>query len=224
MEDKRPNIDDKRYHLILLAKNEIGYKNLVKLVTKAHLEGFYYKPRIDDQLLKKHSEGLIGMSACIAGRIPRLIVAKKLDQAEQLALKYQEIFGKDNFYLEIMDHPHLPEQKIVNEGLINISQKYGLPLVATNDSHYLKPDDAEAQDILMLINTGANPNDPERITIKDGDFSLRTHEKMINHLNMSLKPLRTLKKLPKLVILNLRLEKQNFLYIKFLMGRVQMNT
>jgi len=179
MEDKRPNIDDKRYHLILLAKNEIGYKNLVKLVTKAHLEGFYYKPRIDDQLLKKHSEGLIGMSACIAGRIPRLIVAKKLDQAEQLALKYQEIFGKDNFYLEIMDHPHLPEQKIVNEGLINISQKYGLPLVATNDSHYLKPDDAEAQDILMLINTGANPNDPERITIKDGDFSLRTPEKMI---------------------------------------------
>ena len=179
MEDKRPNIDDKRYHLILLAKNEIGYKNLVKLVTKAHLEGFYYKPRIDDQLLKKHSEGLIGMSACIAGRIPRLIVAKKLDQAEQLALKYQEIFGKDNFYLEIMDHPHLPEQKIVNEGLINISQKYGIPLVATNDSHYLKPDDAEAQDILMLINTGANPNDPERITIKDGDFSLRTPEKMI---------------------------------------------
>ena len=178
IEDKRPNIDDKRYHLILLAKNEIGYKNLVKLVTKAHLDGFYYKPRIDDQLLRKHSEGLIGMTACIAGRIPRLIVAKKLDQAEELALKYQEIFGKDNFYLEVMDHPHLPEQEIVNQGLINISQKYGLPLVATNDVHYLKPEDDEAQDILMLINTGANPNDPERITIKDGDFSLRTPEQM----------------------------------------------
>ena len=178
MEDKRPNIDDKRYHLILLAKNEIGYKNLVKLVTKAHLDGFYYKPRIDDHLLKKHSQGLIGMSACLAGRIPRLIVAKKLDQAEELALKYQEIFGKDNFYLEIQDHPNLPEQKIANQGLINISQKYGIPLVATNDSHYLKPEDAEAQDILMLINTGANPNDPERATIKSDDFSLKTSEEM----------------------------------------------
>jgi len=178
MEDKRPNVDDKRYHLILLAKNEQGYKNLVKLISKAHLDGFYYKPRIDDHILAKHSEGLIGLSACMAGRIPRLIISKKFEQAEELALKYQRIFGKDNFYLELQDHPKMPEQKIVNQGLANISQKYGIPLVATNDTHYLKSEDAEAQDILMLINTGANPNNPERITIKSDDFSLKTGEKM----------------------------------------------
>lgn len=178
LEQKRPNIDDKRYHLILLAKNEKGYKNLVKLVSKAHLDGFYYKPRVDDHLLTKYSEGLIAMSACIAGRIPRLVVAKRFEEAEKLALKYQRIFGEDNFYLEIMHHPHLPEQKQVNEALIAMSKKYGIPLVATNDVHYLKTSDAEAQDILMLINTGADLNDPERITIKDGDFSLITPKEM----------------------------------------------
>jgi DNA polymerase-3 subunit alpha len=178
MTDKRPNIDDKRYHLILLAKNEKGYKNLVKLVTKAHLEGFYYKPRIDNELLAKHSEGLICSTACIAGRIPRLIVAKKLDEAEALAQRYQQMFGKDNFYLEIQDHPHIPEQKIVNEALISMSKKYGIPLIATTDSHYLMPDDAEAQDILMLINTGARADDPERATIKADDFSLKSPDQM----------------------------------------------
>lgn len=178
MTDKRPNIDHKRYHLILLVKNEKGYKNLVKLVTKAHLEGFYYKPRIDNELLAKHSEGLIASTACIAGRIPRLIVAKKLDEAEKLAQYYQQLFGEGNFYLEIQDHPHIPEQKIVNEALIAMSKKYGIPLIATNDSHYLRKDDAEAQDVLMLINTGARADDPERATIKADDFSLKSPEEM----------------------------------------------
>ncbi|GAI09632.1 unnamed protein product, partial [marine sediment metagenome] len=178
MDQKRPNIDDKRYHLVLLAKNEEGYKNLVKLITKAHLEGFYYKPRIDNKLLAKHSKGLIAMTACLAGRIPRLIVAKKFEEAEKLAQKYQEIFGKDNFYLELQHHPNTREQKIVNDELISISKKYGIPLVATNDTHYLKPEDTEAQDVLMLINTGANPNDSERLTIKADDFSLRTQKEM----------------------------------------------
>jgi len=178
LEQKRPNIDNKKYHLILLAKNEVGYKNLVKLVTKAHLDGFYYKPRVDDHLLAKYSEGLIAMSACLAGRIPRLITAKNFEQAEELALKYQQIFGKDNFYLEIQDHPNLSDQKPVNEALVAMSKKYGIPLVATNDTHYLMKDDAEAQDILMLINTGSNPNDPERATIKSDDFSLRSSEDM----------------------------------------------
>ncbi len=178
MEQKRPNIDDKRYHFVLLVKNEEGYKNLVKLVTKAHLEGFYYKPRVDENLLAKHSKGLIALSACLAGKIPRLILAKKYEEAEKLALRYQEIFGEDNFYLEIQHHPHNKEQKTVNEVLISISKKYGIPLVATNDTHYLRPEDAEAQDILMLINTGADPNDPERLTIKADDFSLRTPKEM----------------------------------------------
>jgi len=178
MSQERPNIDDKRYHLVLLVKNEQGYKNLVKLVTKAHLEGFYYKPRIDEELLAQHSQGLIGLSACLQGKIPQLILAKRLKEAEQTALKYQEIFGKGNFYLEIQHHPNSPEQKKVNSALIALAKKLDIPLVATNDTHYLKPEDAEAQDILMLINTGSDPNDPERLTMRADDFSLKTPEKM----------------------------------------------
>jgi len=178
MEQKRPKIDDKRYHLVLLAKNQQGYKNLIKLITKAHLEGFYYKPRIDEDLLEQYADGLICLSACIQGKIPQLILSKKIDEAEKLALKYQKIFGRDSFYLEIQHHPNLPSQKKANQGIIFLSKKLNIPLVATNDVHYLKPEDAEAQDILMLINTGANPNDPERLTMKADDFSLRTPEQM----------------------------------------------
>src|SRR3989344_5354104 len=179
VDQKRPNIDNKRYHLVLLAKNEEGYKNLVKLITKAHLEGFYYKPRIDEELLAQHSQGLIAMSACLQGKIPRLVIANKIKEAEELALKYQKIFGKDNFYLELQYHPKIPEQQKVNDTLISFSKKLGIPLVATCDSHYLKPEDAEAQDVLMLINTGADPNDPERLSMKDEDFSFRTPQEMI---------------------------------------------
>jgi len=179
MDQRRPNIDDKRYHLVLLVKNEQGYKNLVQLITKAHLEGFYYKPRVDDELLTKHSEGLIALTGCVVGRIPRLIQSKKIEEAEKLALKYQEIFGKDNFYLELQHHPNLPEQKTTNDGLIAIAKKYNMPLVATNDSHYLKLGDKEAQDVLMLINTNADKDDPERLTMKADDFSLRTPKEML---------------------------------------------
>lgn len=179
MDQKRPNIDDKRYHLVLLVKNETGYKNLVKLITKAHLEGFYYKPRIDEDLLKDHSEGLIALSACLQGKIPRMILAGKIEEAEKTALLYQEIFGKGNFYLELQNHPNLEEQKKINKSLIAISKKLNIPLVATNDSHYLRPEDAQAQDILMLINTGSNPNDPERLTLKGDDFSLKSMEQMV---------------------------------------------
>jgi DNA polymerase-3 subunit alpha len=175
---ERPGIDDKRYHIVLLVKNETGYKNLVKLITKSHLEGFYYKPRIDEELLAQYSEGLICLSACLQGKIPQLILAKKIDEVERIIQKYQEIFGKENFYLEIQHHPNLKEQKIVNEALIEFSKKLKIPLVATNDCHYLKPGDAEAQDILMLINTGADPNDPERLTMKADDFSMRPPQKM----------------------------------------------
>ena len=176
---KRPNIDDKKYHLVLLIKNETGYKNLVKLITKAHLEGFYYKPRIDDDLLKEYSQGLIALSACLQGKIPQLILTNKIKEAQETALFYKEIFGKDNFYLEIQNHPNLPEQKKVNDVLISFSKKLNIPLVATNDCHYLKKEDAEAQDILMLINTGADPNDPERLTMKKDDFSMKTPLEMI---------------------------------------------
>ena len=179
MTDERPGIDDKRYHLVLLVKNEKGYKNLVKLISRSHLEGFYYKPRIDEEILAQYSEGLICLSGCINGKIPQLILTKKINEAEKTALKYQEIFGKDNFYLELQHHPNLKEQKIVNKALIELSKKLKIPLVATNDVHYLKTEDAEAQDILMLINTGSDPNDPERLTMKADDFSMKSPEQMI---------------------------------------------
>ena len=177
MTDKRPNIDNKRYHLVLLAKNLEGYKNLIKLTNRAHLEGFYYKPRVDNELLKKHSSGLIAMSACLQGRIPRLILAKKFEEAERLAKFYQELFGKDGFYLEIQYHPNIPEQKKVNEGLIQLSKKSNIPLVATNDCHYLNFDDAEAQDVLMAINTDSQKDDPERLSMKNDDFSMQKFAK-----------------------------------------------
>ena len=179
MHQERPNIDDKRYHLVLLVKNKQGYQNLVKLLTRSHLEGFYYKPRVDEELLAQHSEGLIALSACLTGKIPKMILSKKMDEAEKTALKYQEIFGKDNFYLEIQHHPNSQDQKTANKGLISLSKKLGIPLVATNDVHYLKPEDAEAQDILMLINTGADLGDPERLSLREDDFSMRSASQMI---------------------------------------------
>ena len=179
MLQKRPNIDNKQYHLILLVKDEEGYRNLVQLTTKSYLEGFYYKPRIDKELLKKHSQGLIGLSACIAGEIPRMILANKIEEAEKAALEYQEIFGPGNFYLEIQHHLNLPEQKIVNQALIKISKKHNIPLVAANDVHYVKPEDSEAQDVLMSIQIDKKLNDENRLTMKANDFSLRPTEQMI---------------------------------------------
>lgn len=179
MHQERPNIDDKRYHLVLLVKNAEGYKNLVKLLTRAHLEGFYYKPRADEELLAQHSAGLIALSACLAGKIPKMILQRKIAEAEKTALRYQEIFGKDNFYLEIQNHPNSHDQKVANKGILALAKKYNIPLVATNDVHYLKPEDAQAQDILMLINTGADPNDPERLSLREDDFSMRSPEQMI---------------------------------------------
>ena len=178
MTEKRPNIDDKRYHLILLVKNKQGYQNLVKLVTKAHLEGFYYKPRIDEKLMEEYSEGLICLSACLQGKIPKLILSGKIKEAEKIAIKYQEIYGKENFYLELQNHPNIPEQEKANTGIIKIAKKLNIPLVATNDSHYLRPEDSDAQDILMMINTGTNINNTERMSMKIDDFSIYSPEKM----------------------------------------------
>lgn len=177
MTDRRPGIDDKRYHLVLLVKNETGYKNLVKLVSKGHLEGFYYKPRIDEEILEKHSEGLIALSACLNGKIPRLILSNKLDEAKKTIVKYKEIFGED-FYLELQHHTNIPDQQKVNKALIELSRQFDVPLVATNDIHYLRKEDADAQDLLMLINTGADSDDPERISLKWDDYSMLSSKEM----------------------------------------------
>lgn len=179
MTDKRPNIDNKSYHLILLVKNEKGYKNLVKLITEAHLRGFYYKPRIDEELLEKHSEGLIALTACLQGKIPRYILAGKEKEAKKLAQKYKKMFGKDSFYFELQHHPNIKEQKKVNDTLKSWSKELNIPLVATCDAHYLKPEDAEIQDILMSINTGSDINNPDRLTLKEDDFSLKPPQEMI---------------------------------------------
>src|SRR3989344_8269078 len=178
MRQERPGIDDTRYHMVVLVKNEEGYKNLVQILTAAHLEGFYYKPRIDEKFLKDHSQGLIGLSACLAGKISKLLLANKFDEARKTALRYEEIFGKGNFYLELQRHPNIKEQETVTQRLITLSKETGVPLVATADSHYLRPEDAQAQDVLMLINTGAKSDDAERLTMKADDFSVKSQEDM----------------------------------------------
>ncbi len=179
MSQKRPNVDDKVYHLVLLVKNDRGYKNLVKLITEAHLKGFYYKPRIDENLLEKHSEGLIALTACIQGKIPQYILSGKKEKAKRLAKKYKSLFGEDSFYFELQHHPNIPEQKKVNDALKKWSKELDIPLVATCDSHYLRPEDGEIQDILMSVSTGSNINDPDRLSLREDDFSMKSPEKMV---------------------------------------------
>ncbi|MEK7580058.1 MAG: DNA polymerase III subunit alpha [Patescibacteria group bacterium] len=178
MTSKKAKIDEKPFHLVLLAKNYEGYKNLIKLVTLAHLEGFYYKPRIDKEILKKYSGGLIALTACLQGELPRTLVNKDFPKAEKLALEYKEIF-KDNFYLEIQYHETIPEQKIANEGLIKLAKKLDLPIVATNDIHYVDIADAEIQDILLCLQTKHKKEDKERLCMLGEDFSFRSPETMI---------------------------------------------
>ncbi len=177
-QNKRAKIDDKFYHLILLAENRTGWQNLVQLVTKSYLDGFYYKPRIDKELLKQYHEGLIGLSACLAGEIPRTLNRDRYEEAKKIALEYQDIFGENNFYLEIGHHPNIPEAAKANKGLIRLSQETGIPLVATQDIHYLKPEDAEYHDILLAVQTGTKLDDDDRLTLKGDDFSMRSPEQM----------------------------------------------
>ncbi len=178
--DKQPGLDKDQFHLTLLAKNELGYKNLMKLTTIAHLEGFYYKPRIDLEVLKIYSEGLIALSGCLEGEIPHLLRVGQDKKAEEKARQFTEIFPEDHFYLEIQAHPKIEDQIKVNEKIINLSKKIGLPLVATNDSHYVKPDDAEAQEILLCVQTQHTILEKDRplSMISSPDFYLRSPEEM----------------------------------------------
>jgi len=175
---KRAKIDDARYHLVLLAKNEIGYKNLMKLTTIAHLEGFYYKPRVDKELLRKYSEGLIALSACIEGEVPSLALSGKMDEAERAAREYEDIFGQGHFFLEIQPHPRYPNQKIANDGIIEVSKRTGIPLVATTDMHYVRPEDAPIQDILLCVQTNRKVSEQNRMNLTDFDLYMRSPEEM----------------------------------------------
>ncbi|MFH0929741.1 MAG: DNA polymerase III subunit alpha [Candidatus Moraniibacteriota bacterium] len=176
---KRAKIDDARHHLILLAKNKMGYKNLLKLVSIAHLEGFYYKPRVDKELLKKYSEGLVALSACIEGEVPSLVLSGKIDEAEKAAREYEKIFGKENFFLEIQHHPKYPNQKIANDGVIEVSKRTGIGLVATTDMHYVHPEDARIQDILLCVQTNRKVSEQNRMNLMDFDLHMRSPEKML---------------------------------------------
>lgn len=168
---------DGMYHLILLAENDEGYHNLMKLVSLGHLEGFYYKPRIDKDILRQYSKGIICMSACIAGEIPVQILRGNLEGAENSLKDYLDIFGKDNFFLEIQDHD-IEEEHTVNTELKRLAKKYDLGLVATNDSHYVKREDADAQDVLLCIQTTSTVDDPKRMKFPNDQFYLKSEAEM----------------------------------------------
>ncbi len=165
------------FHLVLLAKNEIGLKNLYYLSSISYIEGFYYKPRIDKEILSKHSEGLIALTACLAGEIPYYILKDDLNSAKKSLSEYIDIFGKENFFLELMYH-ELEEERKVNKTLIELSKSYGLDIVATNDNHYLEPQDAEKHNILLAIQTQATIDDEERFSFNGSGYYFKSYEEM----------------------------------------------
>ena len=175
--DKMHEFDAEARHLVLLCENETGYRNLSYMVSMAHIEGFYIKPRIDLDLLRERHEGLIALSACLAGEIPRRLRSGNYDGAKEYALTMAEIFGPDHFYLELQDHG-IREQVNVNRGILKLHEETGLPLVVTNDAHYLRKEDAEAHDVLLCIQTGKTVDDENRMRYEPQNFYLRSTEEM----------------------------------------------
>ena len=165
------------YHLVLLAENNEGYQNLIKLVSLGYTEGFYYKPRVDEELLRKYHKGLIASSACLAGPVPRMLLTGSYDMAKDMALKYLDIFGEGNFFLELQNHG-IPEQKTVNAGLIKMSEETGIPLICTNDVHYIRQEDWEAHDVLLCIQTGKTVNDENRMRYEGNCYHLKSADEM----------------------------------------------
>ena len=161
--------EDRYYHLVLLAENNKGYENLSKIVSKGFVDGFYYKPRVDYVVLEKYHEGIIALSACLAGEVSKNLARGLDEEAEKAALRYEEIFGKGNFFLELQDHG-IPEQSLVNQKLISMSKKLGIELVATNDVHYTYPDDVEAHDILLCLQTNHKLQDENRMRYEGGQY------------------------------------------------------
>jgi len=175
--DRVHDLDAESRHLVLLCRNEEGYKNLCYMVSKGFTEGFYIKPRIDMKLLRQHSGGLIALSACLAGEIPKRLMNGEYENARKYALEMRDIFGADGFYLELQDHG-IREQAVVNQGLLRIHEETGIPLVCTNDSHYLTPEDAESHDILLCIQTGKMVDDEKRMRYEPRNFYIRSTEEM----------------------------------------------
>jgi DNA polymerase III subunit alpha len=172
-------VNERYYHLILLAENLTGWKNLIKLVSKAHLEGFYYRPRIDKDLLRENHEGLIALSACLGGEVANCLNAGKLEEAKKCAVEYEKIFGKGNYFLEIQKHLNVPESEKIEPLLVKLSEETGIPLVATQDSHYLRSTDRDYHDVLLAVQTGNRLSDDDRMTMKGDDFSVLSPEEMM---------------------------------------------
>ena len=175
--DKQHEFDAESRHMVLLCKNETGYRNLSYMLSQAYIEGFYIKPRIDLDLLREHSEGLIGLSACLAGEIPRRIINGDYEGAKAYALELSSILGEDNFYLELQDHG-ITDQTTVNRALLRMHNETGIPLVCTNDAHYLRKEDAESHDVLLCIQTGKTVDDENRMRYEPRNFYLRSTEEM----------------------------------------------
>ena len=175
--EKDSQVDKDPYHFVLLARDAIGYRNLVRLVSRAQLEGFYYKPRVDRELLAQHAEGITALSACLGAEVPQLLLQERLQDAEAAAAFYRDVYGPQHFFLEMQDHG-IPEQRAVNRHLVEIGQRLGLGLVATNDAHYLRKGDARAHDILLCIQTAANLDAPKRLRFPTQEFYLKSPEEM----------------------------------------------
>lgn len=176
--DKEAGVsDDRYYHLVLLAENDEGYHNLMKIVSKGFVDGFYYKPRVDYEVLSQYHEGVIALSACLAGEVQRFLVRNMYDEAVKAALRYQDIFGKGNFFLELQDHG-IPEQKLVNQQLVRMSRELSIDLVATNDVHYTYARDADAHDILLCIQTSKKLADTDRMRYEGGQYYLKSEDEM----------------------------------------------
>ncbi len=176
-EKEGANSEDRYYHLVLLAENNTGYSNLIKLVSMGFVDGFYYKPRVDYELLERYHEGIIALSACLAGEIPKNLIRGMYEEACQVARRLEGIFGKGNFFLELQDHG-IPEQRLVNPQLVRMSQELGIELVATNDIHYTYASDVEAHDILLCIQTGKKVSDTNRMRYEGGQFYCKSEEEM----------------------------------------------
>ena len=170
--------DDRYYHLVLLAENEEGYANLTKIVSKGFVEGYYYKPRVDKELLRKYHKGIIALSACLAGEVARFLTKGLYEEAKKTALEYQEIFGEGNFFLELQDHG-IPEQGLVNQQLFKMFEETGIELVATNDIHYTYAEDAKPHDILLCIQTGKKLSDENRMRYDGGQYYVKSEEEML---------------------------------------------
>jgi len=182
--DKEPGVDNKRYHLTLLAKNRIGYKNLMHLVSLANVEGYYYKPRMDKEILRQYAEGIICLSGCMGSQLSKAVISDNWEKADELIKEHQEIFGKENYFLEVHSHPHIENDKKLRDGIISLGKKWDIPVVAGQDSHYLCQEDHEAHFTLLKVNTGVIDNkEGTKFEFSEDDFSLIDEKKALEYFS-----------------------------------------